>query len=129
VTILHLLHHLLIEKEGSESRYDGEVLKLFSRFPRFAEPWFLTLGEWAPVVFLPRASVTAAAVNTAINVLWLEAGQSCNLLLNLEERSKVPEVFWEHMAQGFVGLSGESIVDIVIEGADVSVIGVIKIFQ
>jgi hypothetical protein len=129
MTILHLLRHLLIEEEGSESGYDGEVLKSFSRFPRFVESWLLTLGKRTLVTFPPRASITAAAVDATINVLRLEARQSCNLLLNLEQRSKVPKVLRERMAQGFISLSGESIVDMVVEGADVSVISIIKIFR
>ena len=125
MVIVHFLHHLLIEKEHFELGYDGKVLKPFSRFSEFLEPWFLTLGKWTSGVFFPRASIATAAVYAATNVLWVEARQSRDLLLDFEQQLKVPEVFQECTAQGFVSIPGESIVDIVIEGADIGVINII----
>jgi hypothetical protein len=84
VSISHLLCHLLIKKECHETWYDREVLELFLGFPRFVEPGLLTFGKWALVVFFPGAGKTAAAIDTAIDKFQFEAGQGCNLLLNLE---------------------------------------------
>ena len=99
VTISHHLRYLLVKKENLEAGYDGEVLELLPRFPGFIKSWLLAIRKRAAIVFLPGAGVAAAAVNTAIDILRLEAGQSRDLLLNLEQRSKVPEVFWECMAK------------------------------